>query len=103
MKWEYAAVLLIVLLGPLLMSRDPKIRIRTNLPTLALALTVVCIPYWVWDVMATRRGHWSFHPERVSGLSLLGMPVEEWLFFPVVVFVSIFTWESVRYFLRRKG
>ncbi len=101
MKWEYAAVLLIVVLGPALMSRDPKIRIRGNFRTIVLTVLLVSVPYWIWDVIATARGHWSFHPDRVFGLSLLGMPVEEWLFFPVIVFVSVFTWESVRYFMRR--
>jgi lycopene cyclase domain-containing protein len=102
MPAEYAMVLGLTLLFPLLLSRDPHLRIRTNLRALASSGLLVCAPYWLWDIAATARGHWSFHPDRILGVMLLGMPVEEWLFFPVVVFVSVFTWESVRYFAGKR-
>jgi lycopene cyclase domain-containing protein len=56
----------------------------------------------VWDIIATARGHWSFNPSYVLGLTIAGMPIEEWLFFVVVSFVSVFTWESTKYFMRRR-
>ena len=102
MKWEYMLVLAAVALFPLILSADRKLGIYTNRLALAATLITVCIPYWIWDVIATERGHWSFHPERTLGAVILGMPIEEWLFFPVLVFVSVFTWESTKYFLGRK-
>jgi hypothetical protein len=54
--------------------------------------------FWFWDLVATARGHWWF-----VGFRILGLPIAEWLFFPVVAFVSIFAWESVRYFTRRRN
>ncbi|MBP1679034.1 MAG: lycopene cyclase protein [Bacteroidetes bacterium] len=102
MRYEYLILLAAIALFPAILSRDPKIGIRGNGATLLKAMAVTCAVFWVWDIIATARGHWSFNPAYVLGLSVAGMPVEEWLFFVVVSFVSIFTWESTKYFLRRR-
>jgi len=65
-------------------------------------MAIVCAAYWTWDVLVTARGHWSFNPAYVLGLNILGMPLEEWLFFVVLVFVSIFTYEATRKVLSRR-
>lgn len=101
MKFEYLIVLAAIVIFPAILSRDPKIGIRGHGGALLKAMGITCAVFWVWDIIATARGHWSFNPEYVLGLTIVGMPVEEWLFFVVVSFVSIFTWESVRYFMRR--
>jgi lycopene cyclase domain-containing protein len=102
MRYEYLILLAAIALFPAILSRDPKIGIRGNGAPLLKAMAVTCAVFWVWDIIATARGHWSFNPAYVLGLNVVGMPVEEWLFFVVVSFVSIFTWESTKYFLRRR-
>jgi lycopene cyclase domain-containing protein len=102
-KSEYFIVLGAVLVAPLLLSFDRKLGLYQNAGALFKAIAAVCLPFWIWDAVATARGHWSFNPDYVIGIFFLGMPVEEWLFFVVVGFVSIFSWESTKYFLRRKG
>jgi lycopene cyclase domain-containing protein len=103
MKFEYFLLLVLIGLPPLVMSRDRNIGLRGHGRALALAIVGACVPFWVWDVIATARGHWTFNPAHVLGVSLAGLPLEEWLFFVVVSFVSIFTWESVKYFRRGKN
>jgi lycopene cyclase domain-containing protein len=58
--------------------------------------------YWVWDIAVTARGHWVFNPHYVLGIELFGLPLEEWLFFVIIAFVSVFTYEAVRATLGRK-
>jgi lycopene cyclase domain-containing protein len=96
MKSEYLLVLILILAGPLALSFDRRLELYSRWRTLAASVLGMCAAFWVWDVVATARGHWSFNPAYVLGLSWLGMPVEEWLFFPVVGFVSVFTWEAVK-------
>lgn len=98
MSIEYAAVLLATLAGPLLLSRDKNISLWKHHRALLTTLAVVSFVYWIWDVIATARGHWSFNPRYVIGVWFLDLPLEEYLFFPIVAFVSIFVWESVKYF-----
>ncbi|MGA9115163.1 MAG: lycopene cyclase domain-containing protein [Bacteroidota bacterium] len=102
MKWEYMAVLGAVLLFPLLLSRDPSLGLWKKPGLLARAILGVCVPFWIWDAAATLRGHWSFNPSYVLGPAAAGLPLEEWLFFPVIAFVSIFTWEAARELARRR-
>ncbi len=102
MKSEYILVLAVTLFFPLVLSCDKNLPIRRYPGALFKAILTVAVPFWIWDVWVTERGHWSFNPDYVMGFSMLGMPVEEWLFFLVVPFVSIFTWESAKYFLEGK-
>ena len=98
MRGEYFLVLGLILLFPLILSRDPKLGITRHRAALLKAIALVCVPFWIWDVIATARGHWSWNERYVAGIVILGMPVEEWLFFIVIAFVSIFTWESTKFF-----
>jgi lycopene cyclase domain-containing protein len=102
MKGEYMIVLVSIALFPLVLSRDRNIGLYDHVGALVKSMAVVCVVFWLWDIVATARGHWSFNPGYVMGCRLLGMPVEEWLFFVVVTFVSVFTWESTKYFVTRK-
>lgn len=102
MKGEYLILLAAILLFPLALSFDRNVRLYKHAGSLLKVLLIVSVPFWIWDLLVTARGHWAFNGQYVLGITLLGMPVEEWLFFPVVAFISIFTWESVKYFIRRR-
>jgi lycopene beta-cyclase len=103
MKTEYLLVLSGILAFPLLLSLLMPLRLYRHWRAMLLSIACVCLIYWAWDVTAIERGHWSFNPSYVLGNSLFGMPVEEWLFFPVIGFVSLFTYEAVRFVLERRG
>jgi lycopene cyclase domain-containing protein len=103
MKSEYMLVLLGTLLVPLLLSFDRNIALWRNWRALLRSIAAVLLLFGAWDIAATLRGHWSFNPAHVLGTKLAELPIEEWLFFIVVPFVTIFTWESVKYFLRGRG
>ena len=96
MKTEYFIVLGAIAFFPLLLSVLLRLGIYRRARALLMSMACVCAIYWTWDVTATARGHWAFNPAYVLDLRLLGMPVEEWLFFVVITFVSIFTYEAVR-------
>ncbi len=102
MNTEYLIVLLAILCVPLLLSRDRNLRLYAHPQRLLLSIAIPSVVFWTWDLAATARGHWWFNSRYVLGIRFLGLPVEEWLFFPVVAFVSIFVWESVRYFTRQR-
>ena len=102
MKEEYFIVLGLVLVGPLAVTAALRLRYFRKVRPLIQTVLVVCLIYWAWDVVVTARGHWSFNPSYTVGWTLLGMPVEEWLFFVVIAFVSIFTLEATRAVLGRK-
>jgi len=73
--------------------RRPKLLLITLLPVLGVFVG--------WDLIATARGHWSFTSRYVLGVRLLGLPVEEWLFFLVVPLCGLLTYEA--FGVRRKS
>jgi lycopene beta-cyclase len=103
MRTEYLIVLGAILLFPLILSIVMPLRLYARWRAMVLSMVFVSIPYWIWDLLVTARGHWSFNPSYVLGITILGMPVEEWLFFIVITFVSIFTYEAVRYVVGRRA
>jgi lycopene beta-cyclase len=103
MKWEYMIVLAATVFFPLILSGDRNLGLYRRRRAMIASIATVVVVFGAWDVIATARGHWSFNPVYVLGPSLLGLPIEEWLFFVVVPFVTIFTWESVKYFAARRG
>jgi lycopene beta-cyclase len=103
MKGEYFLVLGAILFFPLVLSLLMRLRLFQRWRALLKAMLFVSAVYWVWDIAAIARGHWSFNPAYILGVDLLGMPVEEWLFFVVITFVSVFTHEAVGVVLGRAG
>jgi lycopene beta-cyclase len=65
--------------------RRPRLLLATLLPVLAVFI--------VWDLVATARGHWWFDERFLIGIRLLGLPLEEWLFFLVVPVCALLTFE----------
>ena len=102
MKTEYFILLGSILAFPLVLSFDKNLALYKSLRGLVFAVLGMSLPFWIWDVWGAARGHWWFNDQYTVGVQWLGLPVEEWLFFPIIGFVSIFTWESVKYFRERR-
>lgn len=65
------------------------------------ALLITSAFFLIWDINFTRYGIWNFHTEYTIGLPIKGLPLEEWLFFPVVLYCCIFIYEIVKEDLKR--
>jgi len=46
--------------------------------------------YLIWDIIFTRIGVWGFNEDYLIGLTILSLPLEEWLFFICIPFASLF-------------
>ncbi len=61
-----------------------------NYRALFLAILLSTVLFGAWDVWAVWRGHWDFNSAYVWDWRWGLLPVEEWLFYPVVAFASMF-------------
>jgi lycopene cyclase domain-containing protein len=59
------------------------------------ALVPVFVVFNLWDWVAIRRGHWTYSPRYTSGIRLLGLPLEELVFFLVVPTCALLTYQAV--------
>lgn len=97
-RFEYFAVLLATVIGPLVLSRSSALSFYKKPLRLIAAIGLPFPLFVLWDALATQRGHWNFNPEYITGLFIGNLPVEEIVFFIVVPFAALFTWECVKYF-----
>jgi lycopene cyclase domain-containing protein len=102
MKIEYFIVLAASLAGPLVLSFSKKMDFWKYPARLIFSIIIPFIIFVIWDIIVTAAGHWSFNPNYTVGFKIFNLPVEEVLFFIVIPFCGLFTWESVKYFMRGK-
>jgi len=81
------------------MSFDKKLQFYRQWKYVFPPLLLIAVFYLVCDVYLTKYGIWGFNPRYHSNVYLYSLPLEEWLFFIVVPYASIFIHESfVLYF-----
>lgn len=95
-QWSYVAMLAFCLLGTLPLVPAFRLRVLRQPRRLVLTVVLAGTPFLLWDVYATRVGHWRFDPAQTLSWRVLGLPLEEIAFFVVIPFVSVLTYESVR-------
>lgn len=97
----YITVLILSGSVPFFLSFWPQLKFYRNLSSLICSISLILIIFGTWDVVAVYRGHWSFNPEDVWALRIINLPLEEVLFFVVIPFCCIFTWEVIKYMKAR--
>lgn len=76
---------------PFLVSFHPRIQLYKRWPELFSAIGLTLIPFIVWDIWFTKSGYWGFNPAYLMGVEILGLPLEEWLFFIAIPYACVFT------------
>ena len=82
---------------PLLASFEPRIRFRTKWNGLFTGIAVMMLVFIPWDAGFTSMGVWGFNPRYLIGIDILGLPLEEWLFFVCIPYACLFLYEVMRY------
>jgi lycopene cyclase domain-containing protein len=82
--------------GPFFLSFDKKVAFSRLWPALFAGIGLNLILFVVWDSWFTRTGVWSFNPTYVWDYRILDLPLEEWSFFVVVPYASIFIYACLK-------
>ncbi len=94
-SYHYAYLHLVTLLPVLALSFDKKVRFYTRWKYLFPAIVVIGGLFIVWDVYFTDWKVWGFNENYFMGISIAGLPVEEWMFFFSVPFACTFIYECL--------
>jgi lycopene cyclase domain-containing protein len=81
---------------PFLLSFDRKVAFYKGWKYLFPSIILSAAVFIPWDVIFTRKGVWGFSKEYLAGVEIFSLPLEEWLFFAVIPYASVFTFEVVR-------
>ena len=91
----YTLLLILTIAAPLLLSFDKKLQFYRQWKYLIPSLCIVGLVYILFDSWFTSMGVWGFNPLHHSSLRLFNLPIEEWLFFLIIPYASIFLHESL--------
>ena len=86
----YLTLLIISIIVPLSLSFDKKVAFYKNWPALFPSLLITGAIFIIFDIYFARQGIWGFNPRYHSGIVIAYLPLEEWLFFIVIPYASIF-------------
>jgi lycopene cyclase domain-containing protein len=90
----YFILLLASIAVPILLSFDKKLQFYRHWKFVLPSIAVVGMFYILADVYLTGLGVWGFNSRYLSGVYFWGLPLEEWLFFVVIPYASIFLHEA---------
>ena len=76
---------------PLVLSFDKRVRFFTSWKFFFPAMLITMAFFIAWDAIFTANGVWGFNERYHSQFTLLGLPLEEILFFITVPYASVFT------------
>ena len=94
MQYEYFLYLLFILTGTALLKQKFQISLESG--SVFLSILFAGTIFLIWDVWAVAQGHWSFNGEFIIGFFVFNQPIEEILFFTVVPFFYIVSWEILK-------
>ena len=98
MKFLYLALNIFSLSIPLIYSFNKKMRFIRHWKAVLTSLTIVAFFFLIWDAIFTANGVWGFNRNYHLPFLVLGMPIEEYLFFFCIPYASVFIHYSLAHF-----
>ena len=95
--YVYLTLEIFAILVPLIYSYDRKLQFYVKIKSVVLSIFIVGSFYVLGDILFTKYGIWGFNPRYHSNIVLFKLPVEEWLFFIVIPYASLFLHDTLIY------
>jgi len=86
----YLTLLVFSVLIPFILSFDKRVGFYRLWKSLFPSVILVGAVYITADILFVKHGIWGFNPEYHSNIILIGLPLEEWLFFILIPYACIF-------------
>jgi lycopene cyclase domain-containing protein len=92
----YAWLMFASLIGPLALSFDQKVAFYKHWKGLFIGIAINALLFISWDSWFVKQGVWGFNPKYVWNIRWARLPIEEWSFFVVVPYASVFIYACLR-------
>ncbi len=92
----YAWLMLASFIGPFALSFDKKVAFYKWWKPLFIGIGVNALLFILWDGWFTRAGIWGFNNTYVWANRFNDLPIEEWFFFIVVPYASVFIYACLK-------
>lgn len=94
-RWLYMMLLVFTGIFPCLFGFIPKPSFYRAMPSVFLANIPVTLFFILWDIWFTQKGVWGFSETYTLGPRLIGLPLEECLFFVIIPLSCTFIYWSL--------
>ena len=91
----YFILLLVSAFIPFVLSFDKKLQFYKQWKYLFPSIIVIAALYILFDILLTKQDVWGFNPAYHSSILFFGLPLEEYLFFIIIPYASIFLHDSI--------
>lgn len=98
--YTYLLINLFTIVVCFIFSFDKRILFNQHFKAFLKAVIIVAITFILWDAWFTAEGVWWFTLDYTIGVELLGLPLEEWLFFICIPFSCVFTYYCFEKFFK---
>lgn len=86
---------------PLIASFDHRLKFYRDWKYFFPGMIITLAFFIIWDVLFTHWGVWGFNPDYLTGINLINLPVEEWMFFVAIPYACVFTYEALNYLVKK--
>ncbi|MDN3580526.1 lycopene cyclase domain-containing protein [Mucilaginibacter flavus] len=100
MRYTYLLINIFTVFFPVVLSFDRRVRFYKSWRFIWPGMAITGLFFLLWDVLFTMQNVWSFNPNYITGVSILGLPIEEVLFFLTVPFACIFIYACLNYYIK---
>lgn len=97
-KWLYFYVLAFSFFPVFFLSFDKRVHYYTNWKKLFPVTSLIAFFFIIWDVLFTKWRVWGFNEKYHQDYKILGLPIEEILFFFVIPFACVFIYKCLAYY-----
>ncbi len=97
----YLTIDLLTIAAPLALSFDKRVAFFKQWEYLFPAMLLMDIVFIAKDVIFAASGIWGFNDRYLIGFRMLGLPIEEWLFFVVVPYAIVFIYACLVVYIKK--
>jgi len=99
--WTYFILLGVSILYPLAQSFEKRVFMYRKMKFIFPGIFITGILFIIWDIYFTRHGIWGFNHSYTRDIYILGLPLEEWLFFLIIPYCVFFLHEVMWLFVKK--